>query len=40
MYSVMAMDIPASPIRDMMVRASAMEDVVSFAVDDPDFPLG
>lgn len=38
MYSVMALDIPASPIRDMMVRASAMEDVVSFAVGDPDFP--
>lgn len=37
-YSVMALDIPASPIRDMMVRASAMEDVVSFAVGDPDFP--
>lgn len=38
MYSSMAKDIPASPIRDMMVRASMMEDVVSFAVGDPDFP--
>lgn len=38
MYSEMAKAIPASPIRDMMVRASAMEDVVSFSVGDPDFP--
>lgn len=38
MYSVMAKDIPTSPIRDMMVRASMMEDVVFFAVGDPDFP--
>lgn len=38
MYSEMAKAIPASPIRDMMVRASAMSDVISFAVGDPDFP--
>lgn len=38
MYSEMAMQIPPSPIRDMMVRASRMQDVVSFAVGDPDFP--
>lgn len=38
MYSSMAKDIPASPIQDMMVRASMMKDVVSFAVGDPDFP--
>lgn len=36
-YSKMASAIPASPIRDMMVRAAAMEDVVSFAVGEPDF---
>lgn len=36
-YSIMAESIPASPIRDMMVRAAAMEDVISFAVGEPDF---
>lgn len=32
-YSVMAMEIPASPIRDMMVRASAMEDLSGAGLD-------
>ncbi len=36
-YSTMAEKIPASPIRDMMVRAAAMDDVISFAVGEPDF---
>lgn len=36
-YAAMAEAIPASPIRDMMVRAAAMEDVISFAVGEPDF---
>lgn len=36
-YSAMAEKIPASPIRDMMVRAARMEDVISFAVGEPDF---
>ena len=36
-YSKVAESIPASPIRDMMVRADAMEDVISFAVGEPDF---
>lgn len=36
-YSKLAESIPASPIRDMMVRAAAMEDVISFAVGEPDF---
>lgn len=36
-YCNMALKIPASPIRDMMVRAAAMEDVISFTVGEPDF---
>lgn len=36
-YSKLAESIPASPIRDMMVRAAAMENVISFAVGEPDF---
>lgn len=36
-YSIMSESIPASPIRDMMVRAAAMKDVISFAVGEPDF---
>lgn len=36
-YSNMAESISASPIRNMMVRAAAMEDVISFAVGEPDF---
>ena len=36
-YSAMAQAVPASPIRDMMVRAAAMPDVISFAVGEPDF---
>ena len=36
-YSKVAESIPASPIRDMMVRAAAMENVISFAVGEPDF---
>jgi len=37
-YSVVAEEIPVSPIRTMMVRAAAMSDCISFAVGDPDFP--
>lgn len=36
-YSTMAENIPASSIREMMVRAAAMKDVISFAVGEPDF---
>lgn len=36
-YSIMSENIPASPIRDMMVRAAAMQNVISFAVGEPDF---
>lgn len=36
-YAEMAEKIPASPIRDMMVRAAATENVISFAVGEPDF---
>lgn len=36
-YAAMAERIPASPIRDMMVRSAAMEDVISFGVGEPDF---
>lgn len=36
-YAKVAEYIPASPIRDMMVRAAATEDVISLAVGEPDF---
>ncbi|MCD7762771.1 MAG: pyridoxal phosphate-dependent aminotransferase [Lachnospiraceae bacterium] len=36
-YARVAENIPASPIRDMMVRVSRMEEVISFAVGEPDF---
>lgn len=36
-YAKMAEEVPASPIRDMMVRAAATTDVISFAVGEPDF---
>ncbi len=36
-YSKISAQVPASPIRDMMVRAAAMEDAISFAVGEPDF---
>lgn len=36
-YAAMAERIPASPIRDMMVRSAAMDDVISFGVGEPDF---
>lgn len=36
-YGKMAEEIPASPIRDMMVRAAQIEDVISFSVGEPDF---
>ena len=36
-YAAMAEAIPASPIRDMMVRAAATKNVISFAVGEPDF---
>lgn len=36
-YSKLIRDLPSSPIRDMMVRASKMEDVISFSVGEPDF---
>lgn len=36
-YSKMSCAIPPSPIRDMMVRAAAMPDAISFAVGQPDF---
>ncbi len=37
MYSKIAEQIPPSPIRDMMCRAELYEDVISFAVGEPDF---
>ena len=36
-YSDSVEMIPASSIRDMMVRASKIDDVISFSVGDPDF---
>lgn len=36
-YSKKAMKIEPSPIRDMMVRAAKLTDVISFAVGEPDF---
>ncbi len=36
-YSESVEVIPASSIRDMMVRASKISDVISFSVGDPDF---
>ncbi|MFT8872368.1 MAG: pyridoxal phosphate-dependent aminotransferase [Sporolactobacillus sp.] len=36
-YSEKVKAITHSPIRDMMVRAAALEDVISFAVGEPDF---
>ena len=36
-YAEMAERLPASPIRDMMVRADALDDVISFGVGEPDF---
>lgn len=37
-YSAMSCAVPRSPIRDMMARAAALEDSISFAVGQPDFP--
>ncbi len=36
-YSKKVMAMEPSPIRDMMVRAAELEDVISFAVGEPDF---
>ncbi|MCR5290279.1 MAG: pyridoxal phosphate-dependent aminotransferase [Treponema sp.] len=36
-YSESVEVIPASSIRDMMVRASKIDDIISFSVGDPDF---
>ena len=36
-YSKIAESMPASPIREMMVKAAKLDDSISFAVGEPDF---
>lgn len=36
-YSKLISELPSSPIRNMMVRAAKMGDVISFSVGEPDF---
>ncbi|MDT8717523.1 pyridoxal phosphate-dependent aminotransferase [Clostridium sp. 19966] len=36
-YSKLLRELPSSPIRNMMVRAATLKDVISFSVGEPDF---
>lgn len=36
-YSKLISELPSSPIRNMMVRAAKMDNVISFSVGEPDF---